>query len=306
MAAPTTATPAIAGSSDADSIIDAVERLSEPQFLHAGDTRKLVVLPEGKRVESLKELWDEYLPKPERITGTATLFDERSFVEHVNEQKQSATRIFANPKFEHPSLTAVYDYHAVVGGTQAPDWQQHRAVWPLLLSKEWKSWTAKSGSAMSHVEFAEFLERHVPDVYWGDQMSDYTKLLIAQLELKLASPSTLIGLSRNLAVNVETRVKHVQTLSSGEVSLVYDEQHRDGEGQPIKVPNAFLIAIPVILGGPTYQILVRLRYRMASQKISWFIDLHRADVVFDAALREICARVAAETGVPVFLGSPEA
>lgn len=291
--------------SDAAAIIRTMRRLDGAEVFER-DGIAYAVLPEGKRVESLKRIFDEYAPAPDRICGVATLTDERSFVRHVNEFRNHTTRIFANPSFDTPALTAVYDYHAIdAARAQLPAWQAHRAVWALKMSKEWRAWSKATSEKMAQGEFAEFLDRHVPDVYWGAEQSDYTKLLIQTLELKLATPSSLIALSRNLAINVETRVKQVQTLSSGEMSLVYDEQHSDGEGQPIKVPNAFLIAIPVIHGGPAYQILVRMRYRVTGPKITWSLELHRADVVFDAAMQEICTRVETETGCPVFLGSPE-
>jgi hypothetical protein len=178
-------------------------------------------------------------------------------------------------------------------------------VWPVSLSKEWKAWGERAGKPMSPAEFAEFLEVRVPDVYWGDQRSEYTNLLNQQLELRLATPSALIALSRNLAVNVDVAVRHAQTTSSGEIAITYVEQHRDGEGAPIRVPNAFLVAIPVVQGGPPYQILARLRYRIRDGKVTWAYDLHRTDLAFDAAIREIGQRVADATGCTVFLGSPE-
>ena len=200
----------------------------------------------------------------------------------------------------------MFDYHAVSEDErQQPNWCAHRAVWPVTMSKEWLAWTHAAGKAMSPAEFAEFLELRVPDVFWGDQRSDYTNLLIQQLDLRLATPSALIALSRNLAVNVDVAVRQAQTLSSGEIAVTYVEQHRDGEGQPIRVPNAFLLAIPVVQGGPAYQILARLRYRITQQRITWAFELHRADLAFDAAIKEIGERVEQATTTPVFLGSPE-
>lgn len=301
--------PAAAG--DAKAIIDAMELLGgfDLQHINALAPRQgdvpVALVPVGKDLRSVKELLDEYAIAPDRITGTATLRDEASFVQHVNEQKRAHTRIFCEPKNVPPTFTAVYDYHALVDGTPLPAFREHRAIWPLTMSKEWAAWTGQAGKAMPPQEFAEFLERHVPDVYWGDQMSDYTKLLISSLELRLASPSSLIALSRNLAVNLDTQVRHAQTLSSGEIAITYIETHRDGEGQPIKVPNAFLIAIPVVQGGPLYQILARLAYRVRDGKVTWSYTLHRTDLVFDEALKEIRARIEEATERTVFLGSPE-
>jgi uncharacterized protein YfdQ (DUF2303 family) len=312
LAPPPSGTEALIKFTESTSRTD-VEVLPYPYPTHdeRGDLRieavPIASVPKGRALQSVKKLLDEYLPRPERITGTAVLRDEASFVAHVREMREPTTRIFCEPEATPPQFTAVYDYHAVHGGDrQRPAWCEHRAKWPLALAKEWKAWTGQAGKAMTPTEFAEFLELRVPDVYWGDQQSDYTKLLVSQLELRLATPSALIALSRNLAVNVDVQVRQAQTLSSGEIAITYVEQHRDGEGQPIRVPNAFLIAIPVIQGGPSYQLLARLRYRITAGKVSWAYDLHRTDLAFDAAIREICERVQDETERPVFLGSPEA
>lgn len=292
-------------SGDAQAIVNAVERLGGATLLNVEGSVPVAVVPKGKTLESLKPFRDEWADAPDRIEGTATLLDEQSFVAHVNLFKRYATVVFCDPSFDKPSFTAVYDYHTVIDLDPMPAFCRHRAVWPLKLSKEWAAWSASAGKWMSHVEFAEFLERHVPDVYWGDELSEYSKLLIDTLSLTRATPSQLVALSRNLTVNVDIAVASAQTLSSGEIALTYVENHRDGEGKPIKVPNAFFIAIPVILGGPTYQILARLRYRIASQRVSWAFELHRVDIVFDAAVKEICGRVQTETLQPVYLGAPE-
>lgn len=291
---------------DAQAIIEAVERLSGAAPLEIGGVT-VAVLPKGQQIVSVKSLIDEYAKQPDRITGTATIADEASFAAHVNVMKLDATAIFCEASFKNPSMTAVYDYHDVdvIGVGQRPAFGVHRAVWPMRLSKEWTAWAEQAGQWMSHAEFAEFLERHVPDVYWGDDYSEYTKLLVSTLELKLATPAQLVALSRNLVVNVDTAIRSAQTLSSGEIAMTYTETHKDGEGQPIRVPNAFLIAIPVIHRGPAFQMLVRLRYRVGTGKVAWAFELHRADIVFDTAIDEVCVRIAAETERPVYRGAPE-
>lgn len=303
-----TATPvAIPSIPDAQAIINAMERLGSAAVVPidaAGNT--VAILPNGKVLQSLKALRAEYAERPDRVTGTATMQDESSFIAHVDKFSGISSAIFCEPSFEKPSFTAVYDYHDVDhAGTRVPAFAVHRAVWPLRLSKEWTTWMGHAGKTMSHVDFAEFLERNVPDVFWGDELSEHSKLLISTLDLRRGTPSNLVALSRNLAVNVEVAVRSAQTLSSGEIALTYVENHKDGEGEPIKIPNAFFIAIPVVLGGPTYQVLARLRYRVNGGKITFAYDLHRVDIVFDAAVREIRERVAEATSCPVYLGAPE-
>ena len=283
-----------------------------PSTDERGDLRiqqiPIASVPKGRVLVSVKKLLDEYLPRPERIVGEATLRDEASFIAHVNELKQPTTRIFCEPEGSPPTFTAVYDYHAVTKNErQQPNWCAHRAEWPIAMSKEWQIWTKNAGRTMNATEFAEFLDVRVPDVYWGDERSDHMNLLIQTLQLRLASPTSLVALSRNLAVNVDVQVRHAQTLSSGEIAISYTEQHKDGEGEPIRVPNAFMIKIPVVQGGPLYVLLGRLRYRvLQGGKISWAYDLLRTTEAFEDAMKEITARVQDATGCTVFLGSPEA
>ncbi len=300
--------------SDAAAIVDAMEKHAGAEVVkfdvpragydEQGDLRiesvPVAFVPRGREVQSLKKLIDEYLPRPRRIEGQALLQDEESFIDHVNAMKREATAVF----FDRSKnvFVAVYDYHK----PDRPDWCEHRASWGLKLSREWQAWSGIQGRALSQQEFATFLEAQIPDVFWGDQYSDHTKLLIQQLELRLATPSQLVALSRNIAINVDTAVRNAQTLSTGEIAIVYTEQHRDGEGQPITVPNAFLIAIPVVEHGPLYQVLVRLGYRVREGRITWHLHWHRADLALELATQEIAQRVVTNTGLPVYAGTPEA
>ena len=65
-------------------------------------------------------------------------------------------------------------------------------------------------------------------------------------------------------VSVETSVQQAVTLATGEITINFAEQHKDGAGAPIRIPNLFLIAVPVFEAGDAYRIPVRLRYRLAT------------------------------------------
>lgn len=284
--------------------------LTEP----GADVVPVVSLPPGRTVVSARPFLDEFLKAPRRLELTAKLFDEDSFCRHVVEHALPHSRIFANPHAAPtPTMVAVYDYHSVetepLEGDDAdrrvprPRFGRHRAVWPLRVAREWETWTKQAGQAMPPAAFAEFLEANVPDVLSPTTtLSPTTAALVQDLDLKLASPSQLVALSRNLSVNVEVAVRQAQTLSSGEIAITYVEQHRDGEGQPIRIPNAFLLGVPIFFGGPRFTVLARLSYRVASQRVSWSYALHRADEARELAFEEITARVSQATGLPVFNG----
>lgn len=272
-----------------------------------GSEAAVLLLPEGVRAHSLKPYLDEFRDAPERRKGTARVQRLDSFVAHVNRFKDADSVIFAQRDRVKPSLTAVLDYNRS-GGDGAPRFGAHRTVYDCPVSEPWKAWTAADGKAMSQGEFAAWLEDRIGDVILPDLGSDDESLQsLAELTGgAFTGPSGLMVLARGLQVNVETTVKEALTLASGEISIVYGETHKDGAGAPIKVPNLFLIAIPVFDAGALYRIPVRLRYRVQQGRITWSVQLVRADVVFDDAFTEVCDRAARSTELPLFVGTPEA
>lgn len=266
----------------------------------------IAILPSGKRVESLKKYIDEYATQPERRAGTATLRDLASFIAHVNRFKSADSSIFADPNPVRPSLTAVFDYHPGGPDVTAAAFGRHRSVYAAPVSEEWKAWIGINGKPLAQGEFAAFLEDHVTEVLVADESDEQLKAFADLVGGRFANATQLLALSRGLQVNVDTQVREVVTLSSGEIDIKYAEQHRDGEGQPIKVANLFVIAIPVFYGGATYRIPARLRYRVQGGRITWSVHLVRVDRVFDDAFHGAIAEVQTKTDLPIFVGSPEA
>lgn len=280
------------------------------------DSPSLIAVPDGYSLESSEVFRDEFREYPRRIRGESLHQTEGSFIDHLLMYKTVGTRVFADPSnHPFPMLRAVYDYDlepAVEGQSMGPDiiranWRQHTAVWNIGLSKEWTAWVRFDRDWMSHVQLAEFLEERVVDVLLPDPkgMSEHTTQLVERLDLKMGTPSMLVMMSRNLTINADVSVQSVQTLSSGEVSLTYMETHKDGQGAPIKIPNAFLIGVPFTLDGPLYQILVRLAYRIREGKVMWSYRLHALELVKQHAFDEIVSRVAQAYGQPVFIGRYE-
>lgn len=263
------------------------------------------VVPEGKKIESLKPLLDSYRAVPDRRRGKSTARDVASFVAIVNRFKNDQTAVFANPDRGGPSFTSVFDWHPAGPDTTKAENLAHRSIYAPQLSDEWKAWTGRNGASMSQADFAAFIEEHVTDLI-VPALDDPTLKTFADLvEGVWATPSQMVALSRSLQINVESVVKNAQTLNSGEVSIIFEEIHRDGAGAPLKVPTLFTIAVPVFYAGELYRIAARLRYRVAGGKITWSYQLVRPDLVFDDAFKGIVKAVTEETGVPVLLGAPE-
>ncbi len=94
-------------------------------------------------------------------------------------------------------------------------------------------------------------------------------------------------------------------LSSGECQFTYQEGHQGEAGTPLRVPQAFLVMIPVFKGGTLYQVLARLRYRLTEGRVVWSYALHQADRCADDARKEAREKAHEETKLPLFMGMPE-
>lgn len=258
----------------------------------------------------VKGLVDKWRTAPERRAGTATALTLSSFINLTNRHKDASSAVFADFLSTVPSLTAVIDYHihspAVdeVVADNSPRFCQHRVRYAFPISDEWKAWTGKSGDWMDQGAFAQWLEDHIPDM--ANPNDDETELFSAVMLTTVGAPNQIMGLSRNLTINVESTVGSALTLQTGESSVVFTEVHKDGQGQPVKVPGGFVLSIPLFDGGEPRRVPVRLRYRKQGAKIVWQFSLWRAKDVVRSALEGDFETVATETGLPVYHGSPEA
>lgn len=301
------------GRTDMDAVISAARDgvRAEPKVIsveHDGITAPLLLTPTvggGVEVMSVKDLVDEYRTHPERRRGTAKLGDLASFIDHTNRFKDDGSAIFASDDPTQPKLTSVLDYHHPTAKGE-PRFGVHRAVYTFPMSEEWTAWKGAHGSAKSQQSFAEFIETRIVDVIepvgLGQTATDFAAKLGG---IEFASPAKLLQLSRGMSVRVGAAVKQAVNLSSGEVQVHYETQHSDERGEPLKVPTAFVIAIPVFRSGVMYQIPVRLRYSVRQGDITWRVELHRAEVMMADAYDEAKALATKETQLPMFVGTPE-
>ena len=248
----------------------------------------------------------EYRQVPTRRQGTATLLDLDSLIAHVERFKDDDTVLFATDDRAKPSLTAVLDYHRK-GAASDPRFGQHRARFAFPLSDEWQAWLASNKKPMSMIDFAAFLEDRIIDVLddAGDLPEDMQRFVSA-IGGNIASPTKLMEVAVGLKVHEKSNVGETVNLASGEGEISFVSTHTDASGKPLKVPNLFLIGIPVFKNGPAYRIAARLRYRKRDGGLTFWYELWRHEPVFDHAFGEALGRVRDETKLPVLLGSPEA
>lgn len=251
--------------------------------------------------------FDDYRTQPQSRAGTANFTAIESLIEHINRFKDEDSALFAVDDRQHPSITAVLDYHCA-GSKGEPRHGAHRSDFAFPLSDEWQAWSKQDGEAMSMGEFAAFLEDRIIDVLDTPSEADLSEDLrrfVGTVGGAIASPNKLIELSVGLKVNDNSVVKQAVNLASGEAQIQFVSEHVDDQGQPLKVPNLFLIAIPVFKNGPAYRIAARLRYRKTAAGLTFFYQLWRADRTFDHSFQEACVRVRDETELPLMFGTPE-
>ncbi len=296
--------------SDMQAVIEAVEGGQEAQTIQiprVGHENGLVlVVPEGKKVADLRPFLRERLERPERRLGIANFTVLESLIAHANRYKDEHTVIFADDTPERPSISVVLNYNEL-GASGEPRFGDHRGHYAFPISEEWTFWKGVHGKTLDQGAFAALLEGRITDVLEPGSVGDATKELANEIGITpLAGRSALKTLSKGLTVHVDSKVTNKVNLDTGESQILFSEQHNDDQGQPIKVPNGFVIAIPIFRGGERYAIAVRLRYRAGGGKVSWSMELHRADVAFREMFTESCAKAQAETGLPLLYGRPEA
>lgn len=268
-------------------------------------------------LDGVLKVQDERADAPRRLRGTATFTELPSFLAHVNRFKDAASVIFAD--LSTLKLTAVLNYHhgaghGVPGGPGAPRWADHKAVYTCPLAPEWVAWTALHDKGITQAHLAEFIDEHITDVI-GEEGND-----------NAPAPAKLLEGVRELNLHSAAKFQSAINLDTGEVQFKYEEEHKGGASGQMKLPRAFVIAIPVFKGGDRYRIEVRLKYRLKDAGITFFLALQLLDKVKDKAFSEVRQKAvegyeitepATEegsepkklhivgTGLPLYAGSPE-
>lgn len=277
-----------------------------------GNDIPIVITKDGVRVMKPAE-FDEWNDKPRFRKGMASLFDLTSFIGHVNRYKDKDTIVFADNNRDHPSLTAVLDYHKA-GSEAEPRFGHHRSLFNFPLSDQWKKWTGMDGKKMKMADFAEFIETYVGDIMpahlasESDEDEQVNTFVEAQGGTdRIADPATMMQLSVGLTINENAAVINATRLQTGEgeLSLKVESEAYNRAGEKITVPTMFALGIPVVANGPEYRLFARLRYRRQGESVVFWYDLWRTDKVFDRAFDGAIDSVQQETGVTVWLGKPE-
>ncbi len=144
----------------------------------------------------------------------------------------------------------------------------------------------KNGKREAQMEFAEFIEDNAPDIVEPDS-------------------ATMLEVARDLSAKTDVDFASAIRLQNGQVQFKYSEQIKGTYGSGnLDVPERFTISIPVHIGSERVGITARLRYRIASGKLTFWYDLLRADMIERNAFLAVRKAIGDTLGVTVINGAP--
>lgn len=269
----------------------------------------IALIPDGMDIKSLKPLIDEWRTAPERRRGTTTTDRVQSFIDLTNRFSDENSALFARGAIDPDTnditatLTAILDYHPAAPES-TPDnarFCDHRIKYAFPVSREMATWCGQNRKKMAQPDFAAFIENNIADI--STAPDKFTVPGFDALCPKFANPSDMVNLSRGLEITTKETVKGYTRLSSGETEIQYVSEHKNTNGKPLKLPDFFLIQIPIFNGGAVYRVPVRLRFRVADGAVTWWFDIYRIDLAFEQAFTESCGAAQTMTKLPLFYGS---
>lgn len=226
-------------------------------------------------------------PHPERKTGVFRFHDIESFAAYVNAHKGEGTDIFVAVTEEGARFVAVLNGHGSQAGAG-----DHRALYELARSIEWKRWMEHDREAMSQVSFCEHLE-DCQEFITKPQSADLLKLL------------------QSLEGKVNASFKQVVNLHTGAVKIAYEEDVSvTGKGAPMvgagemTIPTEIGIALPPFENVSYYHATARLRLRTESRRLTFQYETLNTHIVTKTAVKGLLEQVEKLTSIKPLLGIP--
>lgn len=268
-----------------------------------GSQKATSVLPEVKA-------WrDTFADRPLRRKGTITAHDLETFIAATNRDKRDDSVIFADVPTR--KLTAVLDFHGPAD--TAPRFGEDRVEYGFKLSGQLDTWIAAASVVMDQKTFSRLVDDRLGDIADEDAPAGSIAAEFARRRgIKLAKPTDLVCFTRTIAAKSMTDSEEVHDDATGNVSIQYKKRNdvKTPDGQPVPVPAAFALMIPVLngIGATEYIIPVRLRFDIGEKGIVWRVELHALDKYIQAAIEEAVRKVREEQdrggcGLPVYMGS---
>lgn len=237
-----------------------------------------VLVPQGYELEVIPPLE----PPLTHIKQHVTFYDVPSFNQYVKQFQNNATTIYAQTARQSSgdtAITAVFDSHTADQAGRCA----HTAKFAPAYSEQWMRWTR--AKTMLQVEFAEFIEENRKDI-------------------TEPNAAMLLDLVSKFKATKKVEYNSLVYQPNGDVIMGWDERTEGANGQPLNMPTALKLGIPVFFKGPRYEVPVFLRYNIKDGKMYFTLKVDRGDYIEQDAFDAIAFEVAEASGLPVLNGKP--
>lgn len=268
---------------EAESVRDIAQQAARPEVVKPGD---LIVVAAERGGVTVKDL-EFYAEHPRRAKADRTVYDAGSFAAYLHRHEGAATEVYAD--VQAARVVAIIDSHEAIGEPEdfpgEPGWQEHRITLQLTKSPSWLAWEEHDGKFLPQSEFAEFAEMQAADV-------------------REPSPADLLELAQQMEITKGVAFEGGQRLFDGQTRLTYKEtvEARAGQRGDLEIPSSLRLALKPYIGGPTYAVVARFRYRLRGQSLVLGYVLERPDVIQDLAFSDVVESL--REGQPTKDGAP--
>ncbi|RFA12127.1 hypothetical protein B7R22_16990 [Subtercola boreus] len=213
---------------------------------------------------------DEYANTPRRAIASRVVTDAASFVKYIEKHGTEATEVWADTS--NSAVVAVIDAHE--GAGKPAGWQGHELELKLEKTQSWLAWNALNGKLVSQLDFAEFIENRTLDV-------------------KEPDAATLLEVAHKFVVKKGVDFESGERSQDGQTRLEYKETITGKVGQKgtIAVPNELLLVLKPYVGGPSYHVYAKFRYRLNGADLVVGIVLVRPRDILDAAFADVVTAI---------------
>lgn len=245
--------------------------------INAKGNREFLALPhgDGYKLEQITQDNAAAVHLPKLVTQHVRMQTAKSLSEYINAFKNEASILFAD--IANDTIVSIIDYHReptmekseqppIKGdpstGTGLSDLPTaalglHRATLVLPKSLEWQTWNKASGTLMSHVAFASFLEEN-------------------SIDIRNPVGADLLELCRDL--QVLNNVTFGGTVRDGDYTTVNYAKESDAAAKGgVQLPQSIMLSIPVYFGEQTVAIMAFMRRKIDDGKLLLGIQLSRAE-----------------------------
>lgn len=245
--------------------------------------RPVIFTPDGYTVAIHEALLDQ----PTRKRGVASLHDAASFIKFVNQEGAiGSCNIYVQADYQK----GLIEFDAVLNDHKGEEaqWRDYRARYQPTYSHEWEKWTAFNKKIFSQSDFASFIEENHKDIASVENMPTGAQVL--QMAINFESKQEIV-------------VKSAIRTQSGTVAFSYTN-HEDGDTvQRMEMFKGFSLGVSPFRNGDGFRLDARLQYRTESQRLKFWYELVRPDLVLQRASETIIETVKTECAFPLLFGS---